>query len=66
MSDLRAILANRGMSLADLARAMDVNKSTVTRWMQRRLPAERALAIEKRTGIRREELRPDLFKTRRT
>jgi hypothetical protein len=39
-----------------------VDKSTVLRWEQRRVPAERVPEIERVTGIPRARLRPDLYK----
>ena len=57
---LKTLLKENGTSLAKLAAALDVNKSTVTRWGNR-IPPERLLAIERATGIPRQKLRPDLF-----
>lgn len=59
--DLKTLLANRDLTLIDLARAVKVNKSTATRWATRRVPAERVLEVESQTGISRHELRPDLY-----
>ena len=64
MLDLRSVLARRGMNLADFARKAGVNKSTVTRWAQKQVPAESIVAIEAATGVPRHELRPDLFAAR--
>lgn len=38
-----------------------VDKSTVLRWEKGKVTPERALEIEKRTGISRHALRPDIF-----
>lgn len=38
-----------------------VHKSTVLRWEANGVSAERAVHIEMITGIRRQDLRPDLF-----
>jgi DNA-binding transcriptional regulator YdaS (Cro superfamily) len=59
--DLKKLLDSRGMRLIDLARAMDVDKSRVTRWAQKRIPAERAVDVERVTGISRHDLRPDIY-----
>lgn len=59
--DLKSLLKSRNMRLADLSAALDVEKSTVTRWAAGRIPAERILDVEKATGIPRSELRPDIF-----
>lgn len=55
-----AILTKRG-ALAALAAALHVNKSTATRWIKRRIPAERVLEVERVTGVSRSDLRPDLY-----
>lgn len=59
--DLRALLAKRGLLLTDVAATLGVNKSTVTRWAQRGVPASRILEVERATGVRRKLLRPDLY-----
>lgn len=48
------------MKLIDVARGVGVNKATVTRWAQKRVPEDRVLEVESVTGIPRHELRPDL------
>lgn len=60
MSNLTALLKNRNMRLIDLARELKVNKATVTRWAQRKVPMDQLAAIEKATGIAPCDLRPDL------
>lgn len=55
------LLANRGLRPVDLARSLKVNKSSITLWALRRVPAERVLEVEKLTGIPRHELRPDIY-----
>lgn len=49
---------------AALARMLGVNRSTVNSWVKKRnrVTAETAKKIEVITGIKREDLRPDLFK----
>lgn len=47
--------------MAGLARAIGVNKSTITRWATGRVPAERVLDVERVTGVPRHDLRPDLY-----
>ena len=58
---LNRLLEEKGLRLSDLARKLGVNKSSVTLWGLRRIPAERVLEIEKFTGIPRHELRPDIY-----
>ena len=58
---LNEVLGRRGLRFADLARALNVDKATVTRWGQNGIPAERVPEIEQATGISRHELRPDLW-----
>jgi AcrR family transcriptional regulator len=60
-NSLQSEVRGRGMTLADVAKAAEVNKSTVTRWFQTRIPAERVLDVERITGLPRETLRPDLY-----
>jgi DNA-binding transcriptional regulator YdaS (Cro superfamily) len=40
---------------------LGVNRSTLTRWAENGVPAERVVEVERVTGIPREQLRPDLF-----
>ena len=44
---------------AALARALGISQPSVSAW--RRIPANRVLAIEALTGVRRDHLRPDLY-----
>jgi len=60
-TDLKQLLAKRGLKLIDLAKELGVERSTATRWAQRRVPANRVLQIEKAVGIKRKLLRPDLY-----
>lgn len=60
-NSLHQEIKGRGMTLAEVAKAASVNKSTVTRWFQSRVPAERVLDLERITGLPRETLRPDLY-----
>ena len=62
ITNLRALLEARDMRLSDLAKGADVDKATVTRWAQRRIPAERVIDVERITGIPRSLLRPDLYR----
>jgi DNA-binding transcriptional regulator YdaS (Cro superfamily) len=58
---LSDLLTFRDLSMADLARLLGVNKSTVSRWSLRRVPAERVLDVERVSGVSRHALRPDLY-----
>ncbi len=53
----RAIAAAGGNSA--LARAIRVSPQAISQW--REIPIKRLKAVEKATGIRREDLRPDLY-----
>lgn len=59
--DLAILLRRRGKRLSALAADLGLNKTTVTRWAQKRVPAERVLDVERATGISRHELRPDIY-----
>lgn len=46
-------------SVSALARAIGVSPQAVSQWTI--VPVERLIAVEKATGIPRQELRPDLY-----
>lgn len=48
---------------AELARRMGLSRSAISAWFAEggRVPAERALQIERLTGVPRSRLRPDLW-----
>lgn len=46
---------------AKLAQKVGVTAMAVSNWKVRGIPAERVLAIEKVSGVKRHELRPDLY-----
>jgi DNA-binding transcriptional regulator YdaS (Cro superfamily) len=50
-------------SQAALARALGISQPSVWHWVHRskRVPAEFVLAVEAETGVRRHDLRPDLY-----
>lgn len=58
---LKALVKARGLKLIDLSRGLGVDKATVTRWAQKRIPAERVVEVERLTGIPRHDLRPDIY-----
>lgn len=58
---LRAFRDTAKMTLADVGKRLGVHKTTVLRWEEGKIPAERALAISEATGIPMVELRPDLY-----
>lgn len=60
-SPIRTYRNLSGLTLEDFALKFGVNKSTVLRWEEGTVPAERVLDIERITGIPRTDLRPDLF-----
>lgn len=60
MSKLATLLKNRNLKLVDLARKLNVNKATVSRWAEKEVPSARLTEIERETGIAPCDLRPDL------
>ncbi|MDF2975211.1 MAG: nitrate reductase delta subunit [Microvirga sp.] len=57
----KAVAAMGGVSA--FARALGVDRTAPYKW-RRGVPAERVIAIERLTGVPREELRPDLYEKR--
>lgn len=60
MTSLSDLLKNRGLKLIDLARKLEVDKATVTRWNRKGVPSDRLTKVQEKTGIAPEDLRPDL------
>jgi len=58
---LRTYRADQKVTLEQLADVFGVNKTTVLRWEAGQVPAERVLAVSKKTGIPPYTLRPDLY-----
>ena len=58
---LRSYRLRTGLTLQQLAGRIGVHKTTILRWEEGRVPAERMVEIERVTGLPRRELRPDLF-----
>lgn len=46
-------------SINALARALEIDPAAVSRW--KRIPSGRVIEIEKKVGVAREVLRPDLY-----
>lgn len=56
------IVIEKAGGVVTVATALGIDHSSVSKWQQRnRVPHERALALEKLSGIPRHELRPDLW-----
>lgn len=49
-------------SMSALAKLCKVKQPAVNYWLYTYCPAERALQIEKLTGVSRKKIRPDLYK----
>lgn len=50
------------IQIAELARQLNISRGSVYKWKWAdKIPAERVVAVEAITGIKREELRPDLY-----
>ena len=58
---LRSYRLRAGLTLQQLGRQIGVHKTTILRWEEGRIPAERMVEIERVTGLPRRKLRPDLF-----
>jgi DNA-binding transcriptional regulator YdaS (Cro superfamily) len=57
---LRAAIDKAG-GLRALARALGISQTSLAEW--RRVPADRLVQVEAVTGIPRETLRPDLYRS---
>lgn len=60
---LRAYRAEHALSCAELAKALDIAEATLRSFENghRVVSAETAAEIERRIGVTREQLRPDIF-----
>lgn len=47
-------------SASALAEALHVTRQAISKW--RKIPLERVIAVERITGVPREQLRPDVFR----
>jgi DNA-binding transcriptional regulator YdaS (Cro superfamily) len=48
--------------ISELASRLNISRGSVYKWKwANKIPAERVVAVEAITGIKREELRPDLY-----
>jgi transcriptional regulator with XRE-family HTH domain len=63
MHPLRAYRINQGLSQVKLAKKLGVSLGIIAMWekRQRRIPPLRAVAIEKKTGLKRAVLCPEVF-----
>lgn len=60
-SPLRRYREGQQQTLEALGALFAINKSTMMRWEEGRVPAERVLEVERVTGVSRHELRPDIY-----
>lgn len=60
-SPIKSFRTRIDASLEELAERFDVNRSTIWRWENGRVPIERVHDVERVTGISRHVLRPDIF-----
>jgi DNA-binding transcriptional regulator YdaS (Cro superfamily) len=61
MSTLYQSITGLGMLPADLAKALRVHRSQVTRWNRSGVPPKHVRRVAEITGIPPHELRPDIF-----
>ncbi len=61
INHLRSYRAKERMTLGQLGELFGVNRSTVMRWEQGKIPPERVMPISRATGIPPHVLRPDVF-----
>ncbi|WP_200943160.1 YdaS family helix-turn-helix protein [Methylobacterium sp. Leaf123] len=61
LSPLKAYRARSKMTLEKASELFGVHKTTFMRWEKHRVPAEMVLDLEKKLGISRHELRPDIY-----
>lgn len=60
-SPLKEFRLGAKLTLEQLGERFGVNKSTVMRWEEGQIPAERVLTISEETGIAPSNLRPDIY-----
>ena len=60
-NSLKEKLRARGLMLAHVAGKLGVDKATMTRWAQTRVPAERVAQVARETGVSKSDMRPDLW-----
>lgn len=53
-------IAERAGGVVALSRKLGLSRAAVSQW--RRVPVDRVIAVERITGIPREQLRPDIFR----
>lgn len=58
---LQKAAADRGVKMADIAKALDIDKSNVTRWNQTKVPVDRLVVLKEKFGIDPEKVRPDIM-----
>lgn len=49
---------------AVIARELGISLAAITHWKRRGVPADRALTVERLSGVSRHKLRPDVFGAR--
>jgi len=62
MNDALKCAIEKAGGIGKLSRALGIRRQAIYGWHYTgRIPAERVIAIERITGVSREELRPDLY-----
>lgn len=55
------IISECSVSLAEIARRVGVQRSAVSKWVRRGIPANRVVAVSRATGIPARVLKPEIF-----
>lgn len=60
-STVDAVVEKHFQTKREFAQKIGVSEQLLQKWRKTKIPAERVLGIEEKTGIPRHELRPDIY-----
>lgn len=63
MNAVDEVIERLGGKIGAAAEVLDVSYQVLQHWRRERVPAERVLEIERKSGVPRHVLRPDLYPT---